>query len=962
MFTMREFETPRPGADRGQGRARTARRRCRPGVEAMEARQLLAAAPAFPIATATAAEVAPTAVAEATANRVYLEFLMETLHAHGLDPAREARLLGQLDAGAPRSRVAAELMRSPESATHMVESQYRAFLGRAPGPAEVRRMLGLVRGGGDARTVFLAIATGREYGRERAGGTAAGFVRAVYQDALRRPAGEAEVRSWLRRLAAGASPAEVARAIVFSPESLGVGARVVLYGTADAGSPPAGRRAVQVLRRPGGLDRLRAAYLGDPDLFARVTLVDRTRPPAVDAVSDPMPPDIRISPILNLGTNWAAIDTGSGPVLDGTNLVAAGADGSIWVTGPAGQRDRLFVLPASSYTGGGATPNAWRALPTLPFQVLMPSAVSEDLIYAVANGSIYRIDGAGNATAVATPPELAGGFTRVSAALDGTLMAISGDAMILQFPGQVGWTVLPQPPLVLPDQPSPFVPYAVAAGSAASVYGIFSVDAGNELYFFYSFDDGAWTRLESPVRDPLSYSATSDGALWAWDSDHVSVRSPVTGEWQLVNSTIVSDGNGVVTSTPVVAPGAMGVGAAISQDRLVVALGPDAAGANTVQVLTLGVADRLAAPILPVDPQEAAFYNDISTYLGTTGPGGIRGLYDTASSTTLGEFYAHLLDMPTPASVNPSNRERWDAIYNQVLNELVYAPAVQNLFDSLGKINSDIGTKNATNLPAIVTLISASEPIPAASKLGLYLFDVIEAMLAGIVKGLTGSAGVIGSIMASAFNSAVSLATGQPNPDSNTALDIDYNQLVNTLDALYNSVDKTNLAYETAILTDWARLSALGPLLVGSDPIWAPPIGSESTLADAAEPAFEQFFYRVLLPAKWQLVSIPSYTFAVNVMWGGCVPSSSTTFVPSYAIESQQIGSNPNNSSCPIMSYYFMNQVKANPDPFSGSDGPYPTQALLQQLYETFGVTKQTLLTGGGGLNLQVVPGPSNPS
>jgi hypothetical protein len=952
---MRGFEDRRPGAGRGKA---AARRRYRPGVEAMESRQLLHAAPASPVAE-LAAEVAPTAVAEATPHRVYLDYLAEALHAHDLDPAYEAQLVSRLGAGASRSRVAAELLRSPEVATGMIRSHYLSFLDREPTAAETRRMLGLVRAGGDARTVFLAIATGREYARIH-GGTAAGFVRALYEDAVRRPATEVEVRSWLRRLRAGATTAEVARGIVFSPESLARKARGLLRGTADAGSPTAERRAARILAAPGGLDRLRAEYLGAADVFARVTLVDRTSPPATDAPAAPRPPGLRIAPVLNLGTNWAPIDTSGGPALDGTNLVAAGADGSVWVTGPNGQRDQLYVLPAAGYTGGDpADRPGWRALPKLPFQILWPSAVTEDLIYAVANGALYRIDGAGNATAVATPPEVAGRLTQVAAALDGTLMAMAPDAVVLQLPGEAGLTIVPPPPPVFREHVVPLVPFAIAAGSKDSIYSVYKYF---EMPFHFEYSGGQWTRIQQDLGvDPRWYSATSDGALWAWGFHHAAVRSPITGQWQVVDTTIVRDAGGVVTTTPVDAPEAIGVGAAISQDRLVVSLSPNAAGANTVQVLSLGIADRAAVPTLPTDPLDLSFYNAISTYLGTTGPGGIRGVYDTTSSANLAEYFSKLSGMPAPSNVTPANRAQWVALQTQILDELQYAPAVINLFTTISTINADIRINNGNNLQGIVPLIGAGQDIPGDSAVALYIFDAIEAAIAGIVSALSGPTAVIGSILASAFGSAVSLATGDASPDSNTALDIQYHQLTDTLRAFYKSVDDINSAYETAILTDWGRLSALGPLLLGPDPVWAPPTGSESEVANKTEDPFIRFFYRSLMPAKWQLVDIPKYTYSWDAMCYICAPAYAP-YPPSYAMVAQKLGVVPGtHGECSIMSFQFMNELGASPDPFSDRDGPYPTQALMQALYTAFGITKESLLSGGGDLGLKVVNGPSGP-
>ena len=44
---------------------------------------------------------------------------------------------------------------------------------------------------------------------------------------------------------------------------------------------------------------------------------------------------------------------------------------------------------------------------------------------------------------------------------------------------------------------------------------------------------------------------------------------------------------------------------------------------------------------------------------------------------------------------------------------------------------------------------------------------------------------------------------------------------------------------------------------------------------------------------------------------------------------------------------------------WSGADGPYPAQQLLQAIYD-LGVSQKTLFTSGGGFHLKVVAGPSS--
>jgi Domain of unknown function (DUF4214) len=944
---------------RGKSGTMANSRGMRPRVEEMEARLLLSVAsePRSSLAT-VAVHVDATGEASA-ANRAYLTSLEDVFMTGPLAPKREAALLRKLDAGVPRARVAADLLKAPEFAASAISSAYQSFLHRAPTAAEARKMATVLQAGGDSRNVFVALASGQEYATVRGGGTTTGFVLALYQDVLRRSAQNGEEQYWVGRLNAGESRTAVIRSIVLSPESISQNAKGITLGTPDAGSASALARVARIIRTPGGLNRLRISLVSTPSFFARATQLDLTTPPATDTGPLIHPPGLPMSPGLDLATRWTPLDTSTGPALDGTNLVAAASDGSIWVTGPTGHRDQLYVQTPADYFGGMRPPVAtWRALPKLPYTVQYLSAVSNNLLYAVAEtseqtssfGGLFRVDGQGNVAQVSTPS----GVKSVSAATDGTLMAIAGTTAILQLPGQSDWTTLPEAVL---DNRLRLTPAMVSTGSKDSIYALQQISGINFVYRYFA---GQWELIENTDLSPLWLSATSDGALWIWDFHRAAVRSPITGQFQVVNSTIVSDANGVVQTTPVNAPEAIGVGAAISQNRLVVSLSPNDQQANTIQVLSLGIADQQAVPILPTDPQLLDFYNEISVYLNADGPGGIRAVYDTSVSGILSNFYSNLLGMPQPADVNMSNLAQWTAFQHEIENELNDAVAVQGLFTSLNLINADIKANNALDLPAIESEVSGSQniPIPPTSSLTLYLENAIEALLWGLAAALPGPGAIIGSILASAYGSAISQATNDPTPSSNTNLKIQYSALTSTLDSLSASLDAINLAYETSVLTDWSRLASLGALLTGPNAAWHPPVGSEGTVADDTKPAYHLFFYQTLMPAKWQLVSIPTYTPTWDSIDFICTPSGSP-YPPTYDLVTTFIGHVPG-ATCEIDGYQFLNQLGSNPDPFSTSDGPYPLQPLLQHIFD-LGVSKQTLLSGGGGFNFQVVAGPSGP-
>jgi hypothetical protein len=173
LHSNNDFPQARNRSRRPQRRSRP---QCRPTVEALETRQLLSGSP--------------------LGTNVNPEFPQN------------------------RGPVADQIIRSPEYDAGLVTADYQEFLKRAPSAAEVDSWVRVLQAGARSDQVLAAILASPEY-YQRAGGTDAGWVDAVYHDLLDRSSEPVGRDYWLQALAAGAGRTAVAQRITASPEHEG---------------------------------------------------------------------------------------------------------------------------------------------------------------------------------------------------------------------------------------------------------------------------------------------------------------------------------------------------------------------------------------------------------------------------------------------------------------------------------------------------------------------------------------------------------------------------------------------------------------------------------------------------------------------------------------------------------------------------------------------------------------------
>jgi hypothetical protein len=140
---------------------------------------------------------------------------------------RQAELQGldywvaKLASGESRFEVANQIVQIAsfeEFQQDTVTALYRQFLGRAPDPGGLAYWSAYLYQGGTIEALSQALVSSPEYYEVRGGGTADGFLTAVFQDALGRAIDPAALTYFEGQMAGGASAADVAAAIFSSDE------------------------------------------------------------------------------------------------------------------------------------------------------------------------------------------------------------------------------------------------------------------------------------------------------------------------------------------------------------------------------------------------------------------------------------------------------------------------------------------------------------------------------------------------------------------------------------------------------------------------------------------------------------------------------------------------------------------------------------------------------------------------
>jgi len=213
---------------------------------------------ALVLIAATVVIKAPPVVRPVTCDPVhFIGKAYQDLLGRPIDAAASNYWLGQMKNGVTRTQVAAQLLRSGQAPNARVQNFYSQFLHRPGSPSEVAYFAGMLQQGASIEQVEAGILGSAEYFAQRGGGTNSGFLAALYQDVLGRPADPPAIALWMQQLASGASRSAIAQQVSSSAEARqrwvnALYNRYLHHG--PTGAVP-----------PGGQDQVAAAIIGSDE-------------------------------------------------------------------------------------------------------------------------------------------------------------------------------------------------------------------------------------------------------------------------------------------------------------------------------------------------------------------------------------------------------------------------------------------------------------------------------------------------------------------------------------------------------------------------------------------------------------------------------------------------------------------------------------------------------------------------
>jgi uncharacterized delta-60 repeat protein len=145
--------------------------------------------------------------------QAYLDLLGRPVDGAGL-----AQWSGLLDRGTSRTQVALDIEFSPEYTGRTVNALYAQYLHRTADPGGLSNSVNFLRSGGTIEQLIDILVSSPEFIQGQGKGSADGFLDALYQDGLDRAVDPGGRAGWKQALANGASFAQVAAAILASPE------------------------------------------------------------------------------------------------------------------------------------------------------------------------------------------------------------------------------------------------------------------------------------------------------------------------------------------------------------------------------------------------------------------------------------------------------------------------------------------------------------------------------------------------------------------------------------------------------------------------------------------------------------------------------------------------------------------------------------------------------------------------
>lgn len=464
----------------------------------------------------------------------------------------------------------------------------------------------------------------------------------------------------------------------------------------------------------------------------------------------------------------------------------------------------------------------------------------------------------------------------------------------------------------------------LAVGSAENVWAL--DPQGNLLQ--YTIGSGFSDATGVPAAPVTSLSACADGSVWIAAGASLFVK-PAGATWPTSPLEVTSPDNLLVGFT------------ASSRYRLYQAV---VAQQVEAYCLSYGIVDQVAVSWPAMTTGQVDAYNLLSQYLIGSAGASLREQYDQTLSTfsewhdDLSQLtWAEFLAWCQQSSITPTcDQDDWSIVQTQLLTELHYVELINILFGNIASLNTQIESVNNTLMPGVWQNVGLTAPsgTDGGDTIGLVLGGLFQAALWGIATMGTGGFAFAASAVASLAGSVISALQGDgtPAPPSTTPLTIQFVNLTTTMASLFTSIGTQNSSSQTAIVSDWGMMSAVGEAIQSGQ--WTWPDTESATIAAQTAPAFEYFFYQFLMPANWQIVGYTTLTDA--------------TF------------SNLNNYYTELTgdegweNVWFCNGLGA-PTNLEGDLSPFPAPSLLSTIFDlarSLGDTSSDFYQGLNGWNL----------
>jgi hypothetical protein len=607
-----------------------------------------------------------------------------------------------------------------------------------------------------------------------------------------------------------------------------------------------------------------------------------------------------------------------------TNGIAAASDGSLWITSD----DGLMLFSASQ--GGFVDASSSPPFVGSSFGPSIAPVRAALAYYMTGAGGIVSYD-AGSSTTIAALPNGAAP-SAITASPDGTLWALASGTDIYAYDASANaWSAVAAPPVA---------PVCLSVQSADAALALVQQNGTSSLY---AYANGTWTAATTFCPPDASWlGACYDGSYWVADA---------TGP-----TLVLANG----TTQPFPLPAGMSYfgGYTAGSRYACYFFGMQSEPVPPAQIgiffAGYGVTEQPAESWPAMTPDQQTAYAAINTDLGIEDPGGVRATY-TNLDATLSDYYSTVQTMACPAGVTAAD---WAIVQQQILNELEYAQAVQNLFLNIALLNVEVAQIQLAEYADVVQMVGLPDNPNQQPQtlvqviLGALVTDLFNAALGAAPSAVQ----QLISVGMSIYNAAATYEAQKHSvPDRNQALTIACAQLAGTLADMQTEAVNAAATFETAILSDWGMLQACG-LAVKTNFWYWPPNFNVDILQNAGA-ANALSFYQALMPVKWQIMQLQTI-FLFGPSGGGLTAPPN---VPQYAlIGAQEIDSNYN-----VFGWWLV-ITDQGLDPVPQTNGPFPNESLIEAVMALLGSNQQSFFTNTDGWNFPVAtmdgysPLPSN--